>query len=61
MNKCIYPNCNKDAPMTWYCRYHYLEKEMVYGVYDIRTLNKGFIWWGIKRIFNFYKYIVMRV
>lgn len=54
-HKCISQNCNRET-LSWYCREHYLKKEMVYGIYDLRTNNKGFRWWGIKRIFNYYKY-----
>lgn len=53
MNKCL--KCEKEA-INWFCRYHYLEKEMIYGVYDLKTNNKGFRVWGIKRILRFYLY-----
>lgn len=53
MRKCFYPNCNRDAE-TWFCREHFLLKEKSYGWWDIKTLNRGFIWWGIKRCFRYY-------
>ena len=52
-NHCI--KCGKET-YGWYCKYHYLEKEKNYGVYDLKTNNKGFRLWGVRRIFNFYIY-----
>lgn len=45
-----------EMTLNWYCNFHYLEKEARYGMYDIRTLNRGFIWRGIKRVVRFWKY-----
>lgn len=54
---CIWKGCNKEA-FGWYCEGHYLKKEMAYGKYDLRTNNKGFRWWGVKRIFNYCLWLI---
>jgi hypothetical protein len=46
--------CSEPTGYTNYCTLHYLEKEKNYGVYDLISNNKGFRWWGIQRIFNYY-------
>jgi hypothetical protein len=49
--------CGISTVYTNYCTLHYLEKEKNYGVYDLKTNNRGFRWWGIKRVFNYYYYL----
>lgn len=57
-HKCIRQNCGEET-YGWYCLKHALEKEAIYGYYDLITNHKGFRWWGVKRIFNYYKFLLI--
>lgn len=48
--------CGKDTIGTWYCKEHSLYKDFRYGLYDLKTNNKGFRLWAIKRIYSYLKY-----
>lgn len=54
-------SCGEEGNGGYFCRKHYLQKEYSYGLYDLKTNLKGFRWKGIKRIYQYYKYLIIKI
>src|SRR5207244_708749 len=52
-------DCGKPTAGSVFCVYHYLLKEYRYGVYDLKTNNKGFRRWATKRIYRYWRYVLL--